>query len=74
MVKRKEDYHRFGNKDDSLSYVVAMNDKKKTSSKFGMFWVWLLEIIDPGHMAKAIENKILHDKEALERLKDQGLI
>lgn len=74
MVKRGTDCHLFGDEDDTLSYVVAMNKNKGTQSNFAKFWEWLLEKIDPGHLQKAIEAKIKRDFEAVERLKKQGLI
>lgn len=72
MVKKGTDCHLFGDEDDTLSYVVAMNHKKGTHSKFAKFWEWLLESIDPGHLGKAVENKKKRDLEAIERLKNQG--
>lgn len=74
MVKRSTDCHLFGDEDDTLSYVVAMNQKKGTQSKFAKFWEKLLDFIDPGHLQKAIDAKNKRDFEAVERLRKQGLI
>ena len=79
MVVRKFDFHPFGDEDDTLSYVIAMNYIDGTLSIFGMFWAKLLIIVDykakregTSHLKKAIKNKCLRDQEAYERLKRQG--
>jgi hypothetical protein len=72
MVKKGTDCHLFGDEDDTLSYVIAMNRRKGTQSKFAKFWEWLLETIDPGHLEKAIISKRNRDLEALNRLKKEG--
>ena len=79
MVIRKLEFHPFGDEDDTLSYVIAMNYESGTLSKFGIFWAKLLLFVDykakregTNHLAKAIKNKCLRDQEAYERLKRQG--
>ena len=71
----------FGDEDDTLSYIIAVNYKDGTLSKFGMFWAKLLLFVDykakregTNHLDKAIVNKRLRDIEAYERLERQGFL
>jgi len=59
MVKRKEDFFKFGGDDrDTISYVFAVNYLRGTLSRFGKWWaVKFLDNIDKGHLKKAIKNK-----------------
>ena len=71
LVKTKKDFHAFGDEDDTISYCLAMNQKKDTLSKFGKFWAWFLDIVDSkngGHMQKTLKMKIKRDTEACQRL------
>ena len=72
MVKRKEDFHKFGDEDDTLSYIIAKNRGRKTLSKFGAMWGRFLNWVDTDedgdHLEKAIKNKYKRDLEAYERL------
>ena len=71
MVKRNQNYHDFGEEDDTISYCIAMNNKKGTLSRFGKFWAWFLDTVDPsdgGHLYKTLEMKIKKDTEACDRV------
>jgi hypothetical protein len=81
MVMRKMDYHPFGDEDDTLSYVIAMNYAGGTLSDFGWFWAIFLNLVDfpakkegTTHLEKTISNKKKRDKEAVNRLIRQGII
>jgi hypothetical protein len=74
MVTKSKYVFAFGQDvDDTLSYVIAKNQDRKTLSRFGKFWARFTEILDPGHFKKALKNKIKKDIEAKERLKQMGL-
>lgn len=66
-------YHEFGDVDDTISYVLADNDIKKTYSRFGKFWIKFLNLVDTtkegNHMEKSIIAKIHQDELASRRLK-----
>ena len=70
MVKRKMEFHPFGEEDDTISYCIAMNNKKGTLSRFGKFWAWFLNFVDKDHLKKSIQNKYLRDLEAWKRVED----
>ena len=55
-------------KDDTLSYVIAMNHKIGSLNKFGLFWANFLNKVDKDHLKKAIINKYYRDLEAYRRL------
>lgn len=81
MVIRKMEYHPFGDEDNTLSYVIAMNWRKGTLSDFGYFWAKFLIWVDfparkdgTNHLRKTIAAKNKRDYEAVERLKRQGVI
>lgn len=48
LVKSNE-YYKFGNPDDTISYVIAVNKSKDNLSKTGKVLDWILNFIDPGH-------------------------
>jgi len=62
------DYHSFGDEDDTVSYVIAMNYKRGALNKFGMFWAKFLNFVDKNHLEKARINKYYRDLEAYQRL------
>lgn len=66
------DFHPFGDEDDTLSYVIAMNYKKGSLSRFGKFWANFLNWVDKKHLEKAIKNKYYRDIEAYKRLVKNG--
>ncbi len=70
MVKRQFNFHPFGDEDDTISYVIAMNHKNDTLSQFGKFWAWFLNFVDSNHLEKALINKIKRDREAYLRYKN----
>jgi len=59
----------FGDEDDTISYILALNFYSKNLNGFGMFWANFLNFVDGDHLKKAIENKRKKDQEAVERLK-----
>lgn len=64
----------FGDEDDTISYVTAMNFYKKASNGFGRGIGKMLDFADKDHMKKAILNKYKRDLEALKRLEDASLV
>ena len=59
----------FGEEDDTVSFILAINEKRKTLTKFGKFIVKVLDFLDKNHMGKAIENKRQKDADAVFRIK-----
>lgn len=47
--------HKFGDVDETISYVLGKNEKVLT--KLGRLIYNILEFLDPGHMEKAIKAK-----------------
>lgn len=64
----------FGDEDDTISYVTAMNYYKGASNGLGRAIGRMLDFADKDHMKKAILNKYKRDLEALKRLEDTKLI
>ena len=64
----------FGDEDDTISYVTAMNLYKACSNKFGRGIGKMLDFTDKNHMEKAVINKYKRDLEAVKRLEAAGLI
>jgi len=64
----------FGDANDTISYILALNFYTKNLNSFGVFWANFLNFVDEDHMKKAIENKIEKDQEAVERLKTNSWI
>jgi hypothetical protein len=66
MLKKDRDFFsmKFGDEDDTVSYVLAINKERKTLSRFGRFIGNLLDLLDKNHLEKAIENKKRKDGEA----------
>ena len=74
LVISKARHYFFGDEDDSLSYVIAMNFFKAVASVMGIGFGNMLDWLDSNHMQKAIQNKIQRDMEALRRLETAGVI
>lgn len=55
--RQKKLHYKFGDEDETVSLVIAENDKRKTLNKFGKFWAWFLNTVDKDHLKKAIENR-----------------
>lgn len=55
--RKSKKFYDFGNEDDTVSYVIAMNKELKSLSKFGLFWAWFLDFVDTNHLGKTLENK-----------------
>lgn len=49
-----KDWYKFGNEDDTVSYVLWINWKYWTLTRHGKFLCRLLSVIDPGHCMKSI--------------------
>ena len=57
MIKGENKF-LFGNDDrDTLSYIIAINERRGTLTRFGRFWAWFLDFVDKDHLKKAIEFK-----------------
>jgi len=41
----------FDTEDMTISSILAENNKRNTLNKFGLFWVWFLNKVDPGHIS-----------------------
>jgi len=62
---------KYGNSDDTISYILARNSYKKNLTGLGRFVGRLLNKIDPnngGHLFKSIIAKIIADQEAINRI------
>lgn len=66
----KDQYQKFGDEDDTISYVLAQNNLNHKLSKFGTFWGKFLDTVDKHHLTKAIINKRKRDLEACDRIKN----
>ena len=70
MLNKKLDYlsMKFGEEDDTVSYVLAVNKELGALSNFGLFIGKILDGLDKDHLKKAIEKKRLKDLEAVARV------
>ena len=59
---------KFGDPDDTASYVYGRNYYIDKNNVVGRAIVWMLDKIDPDHCTKAINNKIEADIKARKRL------
>jgi hypothetical protein len=59
---------KYGDEDDTISYITALNRNKGTLKTCGVFLAGILEAIDKGHLDKSIYNKQQKDLEAVQRL------
>jgi hypothetical protein len=57
MIKGKGKFLFTGEDRDTISYTLAVNDKKGTLTNFGRFWAWFLNKVDKDHLDKALINK-----------------
>ena len=71
--KNVNEYH-YGDEDDTISYVTAMNFYKGNSNKFGKGIGKLLDFAEKDHLKKSIVYKYKRDLEAVERLRSARLI
>lgn len=69
LILTKKLNHPFGNPDDTVSYVIALNRRDGYLTGWGRFFARVLDKIDKNHLQKAIENKYKSDLEAVERIK-----
>lgn len=51
----KENGHKFGNEDYTVSHVLGVNKSKGTLTKLGSFLDRFLHLLDPFHVEKSIE-------------------
>jgi hypothetical protein len=72
MVKRNSDFWDFGDPDQTVSFVLAVNQKRKTLTRFGKWTCVVLDFLDKNHMEKALEKQKLHDLIASERYKQNS--
>jgi len=69
FLKRKcENEYRFGNENETVSYVLAINQVRGNLSWIGKLMVDLLDEFDDGHMEKAIYIQKQRDELAKNRL------
>ena len=64
------DFYSFGDEDDTVSYVIAMNQRMLSLNNFGKFWAWFLDFVDKDHLKKTIKNKDKRDLEAWNRIEE----
>jgi hypothetical protein len=53
LIKKRG--YKFGNPDQTLSYVLGLNKKSEHLSKLGKFFTNMLNKIEPNHVEKAIK-------------------
>lgn len=58
MIKGHGKFLFGGDDRDTISYVIAVNKRRGTLTRFGRFWGWFLNTVDKDHLDKAIANKI----------------
>ena len=63
-------FYSFGDEDDTVSYVIAMNQRMLSLNNFGKFWAWFLDYVDEDHLKKTIKNKDKRDLEAWNRIEE----
>tara|TARA_R110000803_G_scaffold60048_1_gene119123 strand:- start:1045 stop:1494 length:450 start_codon:yes stop_codon:yes gene_type:complete len=68
--KGNVNFYSFGDEDDTVSYVISMNEGMLSLSKFGKFWAWFLDFVDKDHLKKTIKNKQKSDLEAWNRIEE----
>jgi len=54
---RAKDGHKFGNSNETTSYVLGVLKKEGKLLPLGKLLVWILNKIDKYHVEKAVENK-----------------
>jgi hypothetical protein len=60
--------HEFGDEDDTLSYVIAMNRNTDSLTRLGRFTGIALDFFEKDHLSKSIEFKRSRDMEAYNRI------
>ena len=63
-------FYSFGDEDDTVSYVIAINQRMLSLNNFGKFWAWFLDYVDEDHLKKTIKNKDKRDLEAWNRIEE----
>lgn len=57
LIKGNGKFRFTGHDRDTISYTLAINQKRGTLTPFGQFWANFLNRIDKDHLQKAIESK-----------------
>ena len=70
IKKGSINFFSFGYDNDTVSYVIAMNQRMLSLNKFGKFWAWFLDYVDKDHLKKAIESRDKRDLEAWNRIEE----
>lgn len=70
FILTKKGALKFGEIDDTVSYVLGRNKYKNKLTIFGKLIVFVLDVIDRDHVEKAINHKIKQDQEAILRLQN----
>jgi hypothetical protein len=71
FTKDKTRGAKYGNPDDTVSFILATNHYKNNLTRLGRWLGYLLNKIDPnngGHLYKSIIAKIIADQEAINRI------
>lgn len=70
QVTMSKSGHKFGNEDDTVSYVLGRLKYQDDLTWFGRVVVLILDVIENDHVEMAVDKKIEADKEATKRLKE----
>lgn len=73
-IRKNVNEDQYGDEDDTISYVTAMNYFKGNSNGFGKGIGKMLDFAEKDHLKKSIINKYKRDLEAVERLRSAKLI
>jgi len=65
----KKNGSKFGNIDETVSFVLGVNQLNGTLTKFGKFIVAILNILEKNHCSKAVIHQKENDLKSVERLK-----
>lgn len=58
---KDEDGYNFGNRKDTISYVLAINNRLNSLTKFGRKLAMFLNLLEKDHLEKAINNQIIEN-------------
>lgn len=70
IKKGNVNFYTFGDEDDTVSYVIAINKRMLSLNNFGKFCAWFLDFVDKEHLNKSIKNKEKRDLEAWNRIEE----
>lgn len=57
LLIKKTSKHKYGNPDETISYVTGLNYKDKSLTLFGLLIVKRLNSLDENHVEKAVKNE-----------------